>query len=284
MVRSRTLAALALFALTTSIHGQGQSPAKPADVPLLMQADALRGAAAGAVRVPIVVGAETREAVNVRVRVLSPAAGGAAPKVMAEETMAGGPGRFRAVKEFALAAGVYDIETTLTDAKDRDRVVAQSRSSVTIPNIWSGPLALTPIVLAEKVTGGMKRTDLKPFNFGPTAVEPAVSGRFAQSGVVNVAFRIFNWKAELNEKPDLTVEYLFYQQSKRLNFFNKIKPQHLAADSLGDTFDPQAGVVTAGMMIPLAPFPFGEFEMKVKVTDNRTKQSSERDVRFSVVP
>jgi hypothetical protein len=42
--------------------------------------------------------------------------------------------------------------------------------------------------------------------------------------------------------------------------------------------------VHGGMSVPLAPFPFSEFQLTVRVTDNRTKQTVSQNVRFVVVP
>jgi hypothetical protein len=38
------------------------------------------------------------------------------------------------------------------------------------------------------------------------------------------------------------------------------------------------------MIVPLQAFPFGEFQLKVRVTDNPTGQSAEQQVRFVVLP
>jgi len=42
--------------------------------------------------------------------------------------------------------------------------------------------------------------------------------------------------------------------------------------------------VSAGMAVPLASFPFGEFELRVRVTDNRAGRTSEQKTRFKVSP
>ena len=56
------------------------------------------------------------------------------------------------------------------------------------------------------------------------------------------------------------------------------------AGTLGTTFDPSAGSVAAGMRIPLEAFTFGDFQLLVRVTDNRTRQSAEGKLSFTVVP
>jgi hypothetical protein len=164
-----------------------------------------------------------------------------------------------------------------------DLIVAISRSRLSVPDIQGGSLAVTPVVAGEAATTA--RSANVPFVFGRTTLTPAVSPRFRQDRTISVAFRIYNWTAKAEEKPDLTVEYLFYEQgNKGLHFFNKVKPQQLTADTLGTAFDPAAGSVAAGMMIPLGAFTFGDFQLLVKVTDNRNKQSAERRVAFTVAP
>jgi hypothetical protein len=171
------------------------------------------------------------------------------------------------------------------DARSGGSVTAAlAKAKFTVPDIWGGPLVVTPVVLGADA-GAARRGEAQPFTFGPTALVPSVRSQFPQSGSIRVAFRIFNWSAKAEEKPDLTVEYLFYERgTKGLHLFNKMKPQQLTAATLGDAFDPSAGVVTAGMLVPLGSFTFGEFQVKVTVTDNRNKQTASRDVSFVVAP
>ena len=123
-----------------------------------------------------------------------------------------------------------------------------------MPDVRGGSLAVTPIVAGD-AANGPRRPDV-PFIFGRTTITPAVSPRFSRDGSISVAFRVYNWTAKADEeKPDLTVEYLFYEQgTKGLHFFNKVKPQQLTAATLGTAFDPSAGSVAAGMLIPLEAF------------------------------
>jgi hypothetical protein len=253
-------------------------------VPVLLQADVLRGSER-TIRVPVVVGAEVPQAVDVRVRVVTSESGRETSRVVGAATGSGTVGHMRFVHEFSLAPGEYEIQAVVGHRRTEGGFIATlAKARLIVPDIWSNALAVTPIVIGEAV-GTARRTDIRPFNFGPTALTPAVKEPFPQSGRMNVAFRIFNWTAKDGEKPDLTVEYLFYQQGdKRLNFFNKIKPQKLTAETLGDAFDPAVGMVTAGMLIPLGSFNIGDFQLRVRVTDNRSKQSDERQVRFAVAP
>ena len=252
-------------------------------IPVMLQADVIRGPERAA-RVGIVVGADATQAVDVRLRVSTVAAGREAARVVAEADGSGTAGPMRLVREFSLAPGDYDLEAIVGHpAPGAGLIAAVAKSRLTVPDIRGGSLAVTPIVAGE-ASASARQADL-PFIFGQTTLTPAVSPRFSQDGSISVAFRVYNWTAKDEEKPDLTVEYLFYEQGARgLHFFNKVKSQQLTADTLGTAFDPSAGSVAAGMMIPMAPFTFGEFQMVVKVTDNRNQQSAEQRIRFTVAP
>jgi hypothetical protein len=160
-----------------------------------------------------------------------------------------------------------------------------ARSRLLVDDLWRGALALSPIVLGDAVAAAPASSAGTPFAFGPTALRPATADRFPQGGELHVAFRIFNWTARPEEKPDLQVEYVFHERTPTsAQFFNKVKPQRLNADTLGERFDPAGGVVNAGMSIPLSAFPFSEFQLTVRVTDNRSKRTASQQSRFVVVP
>jgi len=269
---------------TYAVTAGSLEPAAPA-MPLVVQADAFRGPDR-TIRVALVLGAEVPQGTDIRLRIVAPAGTPTgAPRVVADATASGQAGRLRLVREFTLGAGEYDVQAVVGHpGTGSDLIAALVKYRLTVPDVWRGPLAVTPIVLGESVSAAPP-AQTGAFIFGPTALIPATSNGFAQGGELHVAFRVFNWKAEPGKKPDLTAEYTFYQQTeKRLAFFNKMKAQRLDAGTLGEAFDPAAGVVTAGMTVPLQAFPFGEFQLKVRVTDNAGGQSAEQQVRFVVSP
>ncbi len=252
-------------------------------IPVMVQADVLRGAEASP-RVGIVVGTVAPQPVDIRLRLWTVPAGREAARVVADAGGSGTSGPLRLVREFSLAPGDYDIEAVVGHSASGGRLIAAiGRSRLTVPDVRSGSLVVTPIVAGDAANGG-RQSDV-PFIFGQTTITPAVGPRFTRDRPISVAFRIYNWTAKADEKPDLTVEYLFYEQgTKGLHFFNKVKPQQLTAATLGTAFDPSAGSVAAGMLIPLGAFTFGDFQLTVRVTDNRTQKSAEHTLRFSVVP
>ncbi|HSL23638.1 MAG TPA: hypothetical protein VK886_19055 [Vicinamibacterales bacterium] len=269
---------------TYVVTGSSLAP-EPSAISVALQADVLRGAQ-NAIRVPVVVGALVTRPAMVRVRIVSTAGG--APRIVDAGSGSAEPGIVRLVRDFTLSPAEYEIHAVVGERRGDTLVAALAKRQIAVPDIWSAPLAVTPIVIGDSVAN-RERAEDKPFIFGPSALTPAISPQFSQNGAMNVAFRVYNWAADSTEtpeaaKPDVTVEYVFYEQrSNRMTFFNKMKPQRLG-EKLAAGFTPASGMVTAGMMVPLASFPIGDFELRVRVTDNRSKRTAEQRVVFTVGP
>jgi hypothetical protein len=248
-------------------------------VPVLLQADAYRGADL-MTRVSLVLGATVSRPSAVAVRAITR---GASPRVAAQATSAAQIGSTRLVREFALEPGEYDVAAAIGSSDGSGVTVTLAKSTLQVPNLTNGSLAASPLVLGDNAAAVAQRGAPRAFVFGATGLTPAVSNHFQQAHALHLGFRIYNWAGDTGAPPDLTVEYVFYQQvGSRLRFFNKIKPQPLQAQTLGSSFDPAAHVVSTGMTIPLSAFPFGEFEVTARVVDNRSKQRITRQVRFHV--
>jgi hypothetical protein len=269
---------------TYSISGTTLSPSTDA-LPLTIQADALRGQQ-NTVHVVVALGSEVTQPAVTRARIVAAARSGVARRVVSEISGTSRAGLVRSVGDATLAPGEYELQAVVAQSGSAGPVLAAfTRARLLVPDLWQGGLAASPLVLGDAVSAAPTATSGSAFAFGPTALLPATSNRFSQRRPLHVAFRIFNWTAPPQDKPDLQVEYLFYEQTpQRGIFFNKVKAQLLNAQTLGDRFDPASGAVNAGMTIPLAAFPPGEFRLLVRVTDNRSKQTAAQDTRFFVVP
>jgi hypothetical protein len=251
-------------------------------IPVLLQADVIRGAERAA-RVGVVVAADVPRPAQVRLVIAAAPKGGSAGAVVADTGGAGPAGPLRLVREIPLEPGDYELRAVVGESREGTGLIAVARSRFTVPDLRAGGLAVTPVVLGEAASADT--VGLKPFVFGRTTLTPALTSRVPQGRSVSVAFRVYNWAATGEEKPDLTVEYLFYERgTKGLHFFNKVKPQQLNAETLGPSYDPSGGSVAAGMTIPLAAFTFGDFELVVRVTDDRAGQGVEQRADFTVVP
>jgi hypothetical protein len=263
---------------TYQLRGGSIDPATP-PLPMLVQADVLR-AADRTVRVPISLGSRLPQSGTVRLRVI---AASAPSRVIADVNEPAGAGPLHLIREFPLAAGSYEIQAAVAYGPGGAQTAALAKTSLTVPDPWGTTLAVTPVVLGETVGLAPQEARSRPFNFGPTALTPATAAAFAQSDMLHVAYRIYNWRAEADEAPDLTAEYVFHEEAaRRPLFFNKAKAQRLNAQTLGKAFDPRGGAVAAGLSVSLTPFPPGEYRLTVRVHDNRGGASAEQRVRFSV--
>ena len=271
---------------TYVLSGDALQPTTP-HVPVVIQADLLRGAEkpTRTVRVPVAIGTEVAADAIVRLRVVT-ASG--SPRAVGDAQGSGQAGHVRLVHEFTLSPGEYEIQAVVGHRSAAGLIASIAKKRLSVPDVWKGPMAVTPVIIGDAVLAG-ERKGAQPFTFGAATLSPAVKSQFDQKAEINIGFRVYNWGADSSKpeeaKPDLTVEYAFFEKLRaKTRFFNKMKPQELDAETLGKTFDPATGMVAAGMRIPLVAFPFGTFDMRVRITDNRTKQTSEQHVLFEVVP
>ena len=74
-----------------------------------------------------------------------------------------------------------------------------------------------------------------------------------------------------------------YRQHELPDIFNKTKPTELNAQTLPPQFDFAAGhQLQAGVAVPLASFPDGDYKLEIVVTDKIASKSIKRNVDFSV--
>jgi len=266
---------------TYLVSGDELSPLSE-PVPVFVQADALPGPDR-TVRGAIALGARVTQPASTRVKVVSIRA--SERRVVSDVSGSAAAGVVRAVDLVTLQPGEYEVLAAVAEARGGGAIAALTTSRLVVPDLRRGDLALGPVVLGDAVAATPAASRHSPFVFGPTAIRPAADNRFGRSGDLHVGFRIYNWSAPDGTAPDLLAEYVFHEgTSQGDRFFNKVKPQPLNGDTLGAGFDASAGVVNSGMTIPLDAFPIGDFQVTVRVTDNRTKRTVSQASRFNVVP
>jgi hypothetical protein len=183
----------------------------------------------------------------------------------------------RMSRAIQLPAGDYDlfiaVKEKATDEKAPVSKVGVLRHSLTVPDFTKPELQTSSIILARSVEP--LQTAIKPeeqqdnpYAFGPMKITPTPDGKFAKMGELNVVFWIYG-AGETNGKPDVQVEYAFYQKlDSGEKYFNKTAPQLLNATTLPPEFSSAAGHQLPGsLVIPLASFPPGDYRLEIKVTD-----------------
>jgi hypothetical protein len=207
---------------------------------------------------------------------------------------------YKISRAFAVPAGDYDVYVTLrerlpVETKDREKLPAKTgvlKQSVTVPDYWSGELATSTIILADKVeplSQPLSRQEQieQPYTFGQTQIVPAMKNSFPKKAELSVVFLIYNAGVDADKKPDVTVDYSFYQKVATAEngekFFNKTNPQVFSAKTLPPQFDPAVGhQLVAGQSLPLGSFPEGEYRLEIKVADKLSGKTVTHTLQFFV--
>jgi len=114
-----------------------------------------------------------------------------------------------------------------------------------------------------------------------------MTNTFSKKGELSIVFLIYNPVLGADKKPDVAVDYSFYQkvatEATGEKFFNKTNPQVFSAKTLPPQFDPASGhQLVAGQSLPLGAFPEGEWRLEIKVTDKLSGKTITHNVKFVV--
>jgi hypothetical protein len=207
---------------------------------------------------------------------------------------------YRISRAFAVPAGEYDVYVTLkerlpVDAKDREKAPTKTgvlKQSLTVPNYWSDELVTSSVIVADKVeplnAPLTAREQLEqPYTLGTTQIFPSMTNTFSKKNEISIVFLIYNPALGADKKPDVAVDYSFYQKLATAEngekFFNKTNPQVFSAKTLPPQFDPAAGhQLVAGQSLPLGSFPEGEYRLEIKVSDKISGKTVTHNIKFVV--
>jgi len=207
---------------------------------------------------------------------------------------------YRISRPLLLSPGEFDVYVTLkerlpVDTKDREKKVTKTgvlKQKLTVPNFWTDQLATSSIILAEKMEPLAQPLSPEvqaehPYTIGQLQIEPAKSNNFPKKSELSTFFMIYNTAVGADKKPDVLVEYGFYQKVASAEngekFFNKTNPQTFNAKTLPPQFDASVGhQLIGGISVALGSFPEGEYRLEVKVTDKLSGASLVQNVAFVV--
>jgi len=213
------------------------------------------------------------------------------------ELRSSGPGTpLKMTRAFAVTPGTYDVYFALRErptaqtAADAPVKVAIIKQELTVPNYHTEELQTSSVLVADKIeqlTAPVTAESMKerPYVLGDSEITPAADMKFKKTEELQLVFQIYGAKYGTDKKPDVTVDYVFYQKDPSgEKLFNRTPAQNLSKDSLPPNFDPEAGhQLMTGQGVPLASFPEGDFRLEIKITDNKAQKSITRDVVFTVV-
>jgi len=166
------------------------------------------------------------------------------------------------------------------------------KQSVTVPDFWNNELSTSSVIVAQRIDPlpapltPQQQAD-RPYALGMMEIVPSFDTKFAKKAELSTFMLIYNPKVDAANKPDVTVEYNFYQKPAGApeKFFNKTNPQALNAQTLPPNFDLAAGhQMQSGQAVPLASFPEGDYRLEIKVTDKIANKTLTRELNFTVSP
>ncbi len=183
------------------------------------------------------------------------------------------------------------IKDTVASAKGK-KVAPKAgllKVSLGVPNYETPELAVSTLILSRMVqqlnaAPTAAEAARNPYLFGQMAVIPSLDFKFSKSDELTIFFYIYNSGLDAAGKPDVSVEYSFYQKTGDAEkYFNKTPALELNAKTLPPTFDLKAGhQLPGGQSIPLASFPEGEYRLEIKVVDKVAGKTKIENGRFTV--
>jgi hypothetical protein len=206
----------------------------------------------------------------------------------------------RISRSFTVPAGDYDVyvvanEPTPDKAPKNAPPPKASvlKQSVTVPDFWNAEqLNTSTVIIASRIDPlpapltPQQQAD-RPYALGAMEIVPAFETKFTKKAELSTFMLIYNPKVDGSNKPDISVEYNFFQKpaGQAEKFFNKTSPQNLNAQTLPPNFDFAAGhQLQTGQAVPLASFPEGDYRLEIKVTDKIANKTLTREVNFTVSP
>jgi len=202
-------------------------------------------------------------------------------------------------RSFTVPAGNYDVfliakEPTPEKAPKNapPPKISALKQTVNVPDFWNSELATSSVIVAQRIDPlpapltPQQQAD-RPYALGMMEILPTFETKFTKKSELSTFMLIYNPKVDSANKPDVSVEYNFYQKlaGQPEKFFNKTNPQNLNAQTLPPNFDFAAGhQLQSGQAVPLASFPEGDYRLEIKITDKIANKTLTREIVFTVIP
>jgi hypothetical protein len=205
----------------------------------------------------------------------------------------------RISRSFTVPAGDYEVflvakEPTPEKAPKNapPPKISAIKQTANVPDFWNSELSTSSVIVAQRIDPlpapltPQQQAD-RPYALGMMEIVPTFETKFTKKAELSTFMLIYNPKVDSANKPDVSVEYNFYQRLAGApeKFFNKTNPQNLNGQTLPPNFDLAAGhQLQSGQAVPLASFPEGDYRLEIKVTDKIANKTLTREINFTVSP
>ncbi len=196
----------------------------------------------------------------------------------------------------AVSGGDYELTIAVRERAGDKKGAPSPKTSilkktVTVPDYNVADLATSSLMMIgrmEPVSTPPTAESLldDPYAMGASRMIPTTDTKIRKSGELNLVFFVYGTGLDAAGKPNLTMEYNFYQkQADGMDkYFNKTSPQDVNANTLPPSFNLATGsVVPGGIAVPVTSFPLGDYRLEVKITDKISGKTLTKNVPFSVV-
>ena len=203
----------------------------------------------------------------------------------------------RISRSFTVPAGDYDVYLVAkepTPEKPPKNApppkISAIKQTVNVPDFWNNELSTSSVIVAQRIDPlpaplTPQQQAERPYALGMMEIVPAFETKFTKKSELSTFMLIYNPKVDSANKPDVSVEYNFYQKlaGQPEKFFNKTNPQNLNAQTLPPNFDFAAGhQLQSGQAVPLASFPEGDYRLEIKITDKMANKTLTKEINFTV--
>ena len=212
---------------------------------------------------------------------------------------------------FAVPPGRYRIAVVLREAPETLLTPMSSRKAgsvvldLAVPNFWTGELAVSTVMLADRVELLKEpippgEIDEDPYVVGSHRIHRVQSAVFGRNRELVAAFLIYNPAVGADKHFDVQVDYHVYRKNQGgadpggtpsegrgarpgERYVTRTTPQRFSPSMMGSRFDAAAGTpILAGQGILLSGFDPGEYRLEITVTDLLSRKTLSRDVAFAV--
>jgi hypothetical protein len=210
-----------------------------------------------------------------------------------------GQNPMRISRSFTVPAGDYDVYLVAKEPTPEKAPknapppkISAIKQTANVPDFWNSELSTSSVIVAQRIDPlpapltPQQQAD-RPYALGMMEIVPTFETKFTKKAELSTFMLIYNPKVDSANKPDVSVEYNFYQRLAGApeKFFNKTNPQNLNGQTLPPNFDLAAGhQLQSGQAVPLASFPEGDYRLEIKVTDKIANKTLTREINFTVTP
>ncbi len=196
----------------------------------------------------------------------------------------------------AVTGGEYELTIAVRERAAEKKGAPAPKTSIlkktiTVPDFTTSELVTSSLMLIgklEPVAAPPTAESLldDPYAMGTSRMVPTTDTKIKKSGELNLVFFVYGTGLDAGGKPNLTMEYSFYQKQPdgTDKYFNKTNPQDVNANTLPPTFNLANGsVIPGGVAVPVTSFPVGDYRLEVKITDKVSGKTLTKNLPFSVV-